>query len=298
MKSLIAKLKSNKFFLVISIVACVLVVAGIVIACSFVFPKSITGSWELTVNPEVEQSTADEVADGDRVYYVFEKPGRYGQGTWKTCYAGGVEYYEYKFVETESGEMINLGSVDLEYKITGSKLLGNAKVTLVYPGYTDEETGEVHEDEIYVLEQAKVPDYTKESYDSYNVDKALVGEWATNERTLAYYYYAISYLQNVEFTDDGIMIIHYESEDLMLDRYMYYAYTASDGQLTFSPVTDKDTKYTVGYEFDDKGNIKFLDDTTADSIFADEFFGEFTFYTPENLPEATEPDNESYFTEE
>lgn len=270
----------------------------IVIACVILFyPKSVTGEWELTVNPEVAVATPDQIDDADRVYYIFEKPNRYGEGKLSICYQGGIEYREYKLTESDDVEKINLGSVDLDYKITGSKVLGNAKITLIYPEYTDETTGQTVKAQKYVLEQENAPDYKSESYDDYETDSALLSQWTSNERTLSYFTYLLTYVQTVEFTDDGVMVIHYESADLALDRYMYYAYTAKDNELTFSLVTDKDTKYTVAYEFDDDGNLKFTDDTTTDSIFADAFFGEFTYYTPQNLPDATQPTQLTIATE-
>ena len=137
------------------------------------------------------------------------------------------------------------------------------------------------------MEQSKAPKYDKESYDKYSVDDKLIGQWSTNERALSYFYYELPYVETLGFNDDGIMTIRYESEDLMLDRYMYYAYTAEKGKITFSLVTDKETKYTVGYEFDDKGNLKFIDDKTKNSIFSDAFFGDATYYKPEKMPKAT-----------
>lgn len=271
--------------LVIIVIVAVFIVAGVVIGGSFIVPKTIKGAWELTVNPEVMVATPDEVDDSDRVYYVFDKPDKYGKGQWHICYQGGIEYYEYALLEEEGVEKINLGSENLEYKITGSKLLGNAKVSLIYPEYTDESTGVTYEAQEYVLEQAKAPQYEKSAYKDYEVDKLLVGEWATNERSLAYMYYSFYYTETVSVKDNGVMTIHYESEDLGLDRYMYYAYTAKDGKLTFSLVTDKDTEYTVSYTFDENGRLKFIDDTTSASIFADAFFGDVTYYNPKDLPE-------------
>ncbi|MCM1231364.1 MAG: hypothetical protein NC489_14680 [Ruminococcus flavefaciens] len=74
------------------------------------------------------------------------------------------------------------------------------------------------------------------------------------------------------------MIIRYYSEDLLLDRYMYYAYTAEDNTLLFSLVTDKETKYQASYTFDNDGNLKFENDDTSSSIFADSFFSDVTYY--------------------
>ena len=135
--------------------------------------------------------------------------------------------------------------------------------------------------------QAKAPDYQNASYDTFETDKALTAEWVTNERTLTYYVYTLSYTETVNFNDKGIMTIRYESTDLMLDRTMYYAYTAKDGELTFSPVTDKDTKYTVSYTINSDGNLVFTKDDTADSIFSDAFFGDVTYYPPDKLPKST-----------
>lgn len=284
----------------IAVIACIAIALIAVIAIVFAYfaLQTFSGSWELTVNPEVTQSTADEVAEADRVFYVFEKPNRYGQGQWHICYDGGIEYHEYELLEEDSVEKINLGAQNLQYTITGSRLFGNAKVTLIYPEYTDESTGVTYPAEEYVLEQAKSPDYAKSAYKDYDIDSKLVGEWANNQRFLSYYYYAFYYTQTVDIRDDGVMVIRYESEDLGLDRYMYYAYTAKDGELTFSLVTDKDTKYTVNYGFDENGNLKFTNDVTAGSIFADAFFGDFTFYTAENLPAPTQATaDELYYTE-
>lgn len=286
---MIKSIVNDKKKLTISIVVMVLIIALLVIGVSFVAPKSFTGTWELTVNPEITQeATDDQIEDSDRVYYIFEKPDRYGKGEWSIFYAGSVEHYSYELMQEGSVNKINLGSADLEYKITGSKLLGNAKITLTYPEYTDESTGQTVEESVYIFEQARKPRYNKESYSDYETDDALIGEWVSNERTLEYYFYSLSYVQTVQFNKNGVMVIRYQSEDLGLDRYIYYAYTAKDGELTFSLVTDKETKYTVGYEFDKDSNLKFVDDTTTESLFADAFFGDFTFYTPENLPQPSQ----------
>lgn len=278
----------NKKLIILLIAVSVLFIAAIVVGGSFVLPKTVTGTWELVVNPEISQSTADEIPEGDKAYYVFEKPDRYGRGEYHTCYQGGVEYGRYELMEEASVKKINLGSADMEYRITGSKLLGNAKLTIIYPEFTDESTGATYEAEEYIFEQAKSPEYEKSSYKDYETDAGLINKWISNERTLSYYYYLFSYTQTVEFTPDGIMVIRYESEDLGLDRYMYYAYTVKDSEITFSLVTDKDTRYTVAYDFDEDDNLEFIDDTTSGSIFADAFFGDFTFYTSENLPAPTQ----------
>ncbi len=271
----------NKKRVVVCIIIAVVLVAIGVFTFSFVAPKSINGDWKLIVNPEIEQSTPDEANDSDMAYYTFSKTSKYGDGSYKTYYGGGIEEGKYKLSEKDGKELINLGTEDLEYKITGSKLLGNARLTITYPEYEDEQTGQKVSAQDYVFVQAKAPNYEKESYgiDEFEIDEKLIGEWATNERTLAYYMYELSYKQTVEFFDNGIMTIHYESADLALDRYMYYAYTAKDGELTFNLVTDKETKYTVCYDLDKDGNLKFIDDSTQDSIFADAFFSDVTYYT-------------------
>lgn len=277
------KLKNKKLIISIIIVA-VLLVAGLV-SYIFLAPKTISGDWQLTVNPEISSdATPDEVENSDKTYYKFSNPGEYGDGTYKTFYQGGVEEGQYKLSEKDGKKYIDMGAGEFEYTVTGSKFLKNSKLTVIYPEYTDEETGETYPAQEYVFCQALAPDYEKETYDSFEKDEKLLGEWATNERTLTYLMYTLSYTETVNFKDNGIMTIHYESADLALDRYMYYAYTTKENELTFSLVTDKETKYTVKYEFDDNGNLKFIDDATSSSIFADSFFSNVIYYKPENLP--------------
>lgn len=274
----------NKKRLLISIIIVVVLVAVGVVSFSFATPKSISGDWELVVNPEIAQSTPDEVENQNRVYYTFSKPNEYGEGTYKTYYDSGVEEGEYNLSEKDGKKLINLGTEDLAYTISGSKLFGKAKLVITYPEYTDEQTGQKSPAQDYVFVQEKAPQYEKESYESFFTDDALIGEWVTSERKLAYYMYELSYTETVEFLDNGIMKIHYESTDLALDRYMYYAYTTDNDKLTFSLVTDKETQYMVSYDFDESGNLKFTEDNTKDSIFADEFFSSVTYYSEENLP--------------
>jgi len=291
------KLCKRNLIIIISVVLVLLIAVGVVVHLYFA-KRTFTGAWELTINPEVTESTADEVPESEKAYYVFDEPNKYGEGTWRTYYGGGVEHFTYELLEEDGVDKINLGSVNLEYKITGSRLFGNAKIELIYPEQIDESTGETTESMTYVLEQADTPDYENSAFEDYNTDKALLSKWTSNERTLSYYYYLIPYRETVTFDDNGIMTIRYESEDLLLDRYMYYAYTANDGELTFSVVTDRDTKYTVYYEFDADGNLKFTNDTTANSIFADAIFGEFTYYTEENLPEPAEASVDELYSAE
>lgn len=277
------KLKNKKIIITIIIIA-VLLIAGAV-TYIFLAPKTVVGDWELAENPEISSaSTPDEVENSEITFYKFSNPGEYGDGTYKTYYQGGVEEGEYKLSEKDGKKYIDMGAGEFEYTITGSKFLKNAKLTVTYPEYTDEETGETYPAQEYVFYMAQAPDYEKETYDSFEKDEKLLGEWATNERNLTYLMYTLSYTETVNFRHNGIMTIHYESADLALDRYMYYAYTTKDNELTFSLVTDKETKYTVNYEFDDNGNLKFIDDTTSASVFADSFFSNVIYYNPENLP--------------
>lgn len=238
----------------------------------WLMPKSIEGEWELTVNPEVTKSTPDEANGSQKVYYTFSKPGEYGDGTYKTIYDGGVEEGSYKLSEKDGKKLINLGTEDMQYQLSGSSL------TITFPESTNEQTGQKTPAQDYVFNRAKAPEYDKESYDSYDTDKALTAKWVTKERKLTYYTSELSYTETVAFTENGIMSIHYESRDLALDRYMYYACTAKDGKLSFSPVTDKKTKYSVSYKFDKDGNLQFTNDKTSGSIFADEFFSGVTYH--------------------
>ncbi len=299
------EIKKNKSFLkskkglIVIVASLFMLIIGLVIGGSFIIPKDVSGAWELVVNPEAVEATVDEILEEDKAYYVFDKPDRYGRGEYRTCYQGGVEHYKYELMEEDSVKKINLGTEDMVYRITGSKLLKSAKLTVIFPEYTDESTGVSYEAQEYVFEQAKNPQYEKQSYKDYETDSKIMGEkYTSNERTLAYYYYYFPYVETIEFTDEGVMVIHYESAQLGLDRYMYYSYTAKDSELTFSLVTDKETKYTVSYEFDGNGNLRFINDTTENSIFADAFFGNFTFYTSENLPAPTQASvDELYFSE-
>ena len=178
-----------------------------------------------------------------------------------------------------------MGTEDLEYSINGVRIFGNATFTVTYPEHKDEQTGQTIPAQDYVFTQARSPHYEKEPYNSFETDESLVGEWTATDRMLSYYAYTLSYIETIKFCDNGIMIIHYISDDLALDRYMYYAYTAKDGELTFSPVIDKNTKYSVSYVFDDDGNLNFSGDNTSTSIFADEIFSDAVFYAQENLPD-------------
>ena len=259
------------------IIAVVLIVSGVVVY-SFLAPKSIVGDWELIVNPEITTATPDEVQNSDNAYYTFDESEKNGSGVYKIYYDGGVEEGKYKLSEKDGKKYVNLGTEELEYKITGSKLFGGVGLTIIYPEYADEQTGQTTPAQEYIFVQAKAPEYENESYDTFETDKALETEWVTNERFVSYYDYKLSYTETVRFNDNGIMTIHYESADLALDRYMYYAYTAEDGALTFSLVTDKETQYTVYYGFDEDGNLNFVEEKAPTSIFADAFFSDVTYY--------------------
>lgn len=277
------KVIQKKRLIIIAAIVVVLLAAGVVLFI-LLAPKTIEGDWELIDNPEITRATPDEVKNADKVYYSFSKPGEYGDGTYKTYFDGGVEEGKYKLSETDGNKTINMGTEDLVYTITGSKVFGTAKLKITYPAQTDEQTGQTTPAQDYVFTQAKAPDYEKGSYSSYQTDDLLLGEWITKERTLAYYIYNLTYTETVGFSDDGIMTIHYESEDLMLDRVLYFAYSTEDNTLTFSSVTDKETRYAVGYETDQDGNLKFSD-TTSESMFSDAFFSDVTYYKSENLPQ-------------
>lgn len=276
----------SKWIIVASILLGVILLGAAIIGLSVIVPKNITGAWELVVNPEVKVATEDEIPETEKVCYVFDKPDRYGRGDIRLCYQGGVENLNYELLQEDGVNKVNLGALDMEYTITGSKLLGNAELTLIYPEYTDEETGETYEAQKYIFAQTKDPRYEKESYKDFKLDSSIIGEkYISNQRALPYFYYEIPYVETIEFTKDGVMIINYQSDELFINRNMYYAYSAENSQLTFSSVLDKETKYTVAYELDSEGNLKFAGDTTTDSIFGDAFFGDYIFYTAENLPE-------------
>ena len=285
-RSILRKFFSNKKRVILSAGILCFIAVGAVIAVSFLAPKTVTGSWELTVNPETNITADGSLKEADRVYYIFEKPDSSGKGNWSIYYDGGVEHYKYRLTKENGEKKINLGSDDLTYKIVGSKLFGTAKMTIIYPE-TDPETGETTEQE-YILEQRKAPDYRKKTYADFETDDKLAGEWATNARSLEYYTYLLPYKETLSFGKDGILTIRYESEQLELDRYLYYAYTANGKELTFSPVLDRETKYTVQYGFDAEGNLNFLDDNTSDSVFADAFFDSVLYYPPERLPDPPE----------
>lgn len=272
---------TRKRILIASGVLAALLIAGGVAAYSFSVPKSPQGAWELIVNPETAKATSDEANRGGKVFYSFDKPGEYGDGTYKTYYDGGVEEGAYKLSEQDGKRLINMGTEDLVYEISGSRLFGGVKLTITYPAQTDAQTGQATPAQEYVFAQAQAPAYEKETYRSFTTDKALVGKWTTADRTLAYFTTQLSYTETVQFTDSGILTIRYESADLALDRLLYYAYTAEDGTLTFSPVTDKETTYSVGYGFDKDGNLIFAGDTTSSSIFADAFFSDVTYKASE-----------------
>ncbi|MDO4748929.1 MAG: hypothetical protein Q4A12_07125, partial [Eubacteriales bacterium] len=266
-----------------------LAVLGIVafVLLSFFGPKNVEGAWLFPLDEMLAEASADEAEETERAYYVFDEADDYGKGTWRTYYDGGVEEYEYQLIDDNGVDKINLGNMDLLYEITGSKFFGTAELVLTVPASTDEQTDEETKEESYVLTYTSDPAYDEKSYDEYDVDDELIGEWATNERFLNYFYYTIPYEQQVEFTDDGIMIIHYKSEELMLDRYMYYAYTTNGKTLTFSLVTDLENSFTVDYVIDDS-KLKFTTDDTSGSIFSDQYFSDVTYYRPDDLPEPTE----------
>lgn len=255
----------------IAVIAAVLIVTALV-TCFILMQGSqtISGDWEMVVNPEITDSAADEMDGSQKVYYTFSEPGQYGDGEYKTIFDGGIEAGAYKLSEKDGKSYINMGTVDLAYKIEGSAL------TITYPESADAPAAD------YVFTRAKAPEYEKEFYESFETDEALIATWVTKERTLSYYTMELSYTETVEFLETGVMVIRYYSEDLALDRAMYYAYTVQDNTLFFSLVTDKETQYQVPYTFDQDGNLSFEHDATTASIFADAFFSDVTYYKTEN----------------
>lgn len=270
--------KSHKKRAVILAVAVVAVMALGAVGYSFCAPRSVVGDWAMIINPEVTTATPDEIDDADRAYYTFEKMDENSEGVYRIYYDGGVEEGSYTISEKDGKKVINLGTEDLAYSITGSGLFGNLRLTFVYPEYTDEQTGQSYPAEEYVFAQAKAPEYEVMSYDAYETDESLVAEWVTTERFVSYYDYQLSYTETVNFGDNGIMTIRYESADLALDRYLYYAYTAKEGSLTFSLVTEKEAEHTVLYGFDEEGNLHFIEEAAPTSIFADAVFSDVTYY--------------------
>lgn len=248
-----------------------LMLFGILAVSSLVFvscssksnePPTLNGDWELIENPEISDDSS-----GEKVFYTFSETGKYGDGTYKTIYDGGIETGDYKLSEKDGKEYINMGTGELEY------ILSDSELTVIYPADSEEQ-----DDEKYIFKRETAPDYENESYDSFEIDEDLISEWITEERTLPYYTGELSYNETIRFNENGIMVINYLSEDLLLDRDMYYAYTAENHTLTFSSVTDKETKYSISYDFDEDGNLKFLNDETMASIFSDEFFSDVTYF--------------------
>lgn len=268
-------MKSKKSAIITAVVVALIAVGAVVFL--FLAPSTLSGDWQLVENPEITKASPDEASTAGDVFYSFGSAGEYGDGEYKTFFEGGVEQGSYKLSEKQGKKLINLGTEDLEYKISGSTLFGNATLTITYPERTDEQTGAKTPAQDYVFEQAKAPDYGKESYDLYKTDEALVSGWKTTERKLTYFTEELSYTETVEFLENGIMTIHYESKDLALDRYMYYAYSAENGKLIFSVVTDKDKKYTVTYGFEKNGSLKFRGDKTQCSIFSDAVFSDVAY---------------------
>lgn len=231
---------------------------------------TLSGGWEMIVNPEISES--DRTDTSQKVYYTFSEPGQYGDGEYQTIFDGGIEKGAYKLSEKDGKRFVNMGTVDLECKIEGAEL------TLIYPESIDEQTGETIPAADYIFTRATAPEYETDSYDTFETDEKLIASWTTEERTLSYFADELHYTETVTFLESGVMVIHYLSEDLALDRSMYYSYTAADGSLIFSLVTDKETQYQAQYTFDADGNLQFTDDKTAFSIFADAFFSDVTYY--------------------
>ena len=134
-------------------------------------PPTLNGDWELIENPEISDDSS-----GEKVFYTFSEPGKYGDGTYKTIYDGGIETGDYKLSEKDGKEYINMGTGELEYTMSDSEL------TVIYPANSEEQ-----DDEKYIFKRETAPDYENESYDSFEIDEDLISEWITEERTLPYY---------------------------------------------------------------------------------------------------------------
>lgn len=251
----------------------VLLIAAGGVAAAFLAKPSIGGDWEMIVNPEI----ADAEQAGS-VYYTFSKPGSYGDGTYKTIFDGGVEEGRYKLSEQDGTPHIYLGTINLAYRIERPHFFDKATLTITYPEQTDEQTGKTTPAQAYVFVRGKAPDYEKMAYASFETDDTLLSSWVTKARTLSYYTQSLSYTETVTFQENGILTIRYESRDLALDRVMYYAYTAKDGTLTFRSVTAAEKEYVVRYALGEDGVLRFTQDETSASIFADAFFSDVPYY--------------------
>lgn len=264
----------KKKIIIFSVIAAVIVAAGVAAYLLYLKnseesrPKTIEGAWELEVNPETAQATPDEAQSQEKIVYVFSKPGEYGDGTYKSYYYSGMEEGDYKLSEKHGEKLIDLGTGEFAFKLEGSKL------TITFPEQTDEQTGQTTPAQDYVFKRTKAPNYDDEHYSSYDTDEVLLKSWVTESRTFNYYDNDVPYTETVTFNDKGIMSIQYVSQDLELNRTMFYAYSAKDSELTFSPVTDKENKTTVSYKIDNDGNLQFTNDNTTSSMFGDAVFSD------------------------
>ena len=178
-------MKKNKIVCIVVVAAAL--IAGALVTClvrmnvkQTVGDETISGDWEMIVNPEITNIASVETDNSQKVYYTFSEPGKYGDGEYKTIFDSGIEAGEYKLSEKDGKSYINMGTVDLEYKIEGSEL------TVTYPESSDEQTGEKILAEDYVFTRTKAPKYENDAYESFETDKALIAEWVTEERTLSY----------------------------------------------------------------------------------------------------------------
>ncbi len=71
--------------------------------------QTISGDWEMIVNPEIAETTSEDVNTSQKVYYNFSEPGKYGDGTYKTIFDGGIETGEYKLSEKDGKSYIDMG---------------------------------------------------------------------------------------------------------------------------------------------------------------------------------------------
>ena len=96
-----------------------------IVGGSFFVNKDISGAWLLVVNPELPVATADEIPESERVYYIFEKPDRYGKGNCNLCYQGAMEKLTFQLFEENKTQKINLGDPKLRLSVPACGL--NAK---------------------------------------------------------------------------------------------------------------------------------------------------------------------------
>lgn len=91
------KLNKKRKLLLLAIITIVLIIS-VLIVFYFINKNSLTisGEWEMIVNPEITES--DDGDHSQKVYYTFSVPGKYGDGKYKTIFDGGIEEGDYKLL--------------------------------------------------------------------------------------------------------------------------------------------------------------------------------------------------------